>query len=107
MPPKRATSSDSSKKQSISAKIRCTLTPQGQKNQIKKGKSGRRLQEVDIQIKPEDVDLFDVDEDGNLFFTLAITQLDDIPEKSEVIRLVQEAIEKKKRATALRGQDDE
>jgi hypothetical protein len=62
---------------------------------------------VDIQIKTEDVDLFDVDEDGNLSFTLAITQLDDLPEKSEVIRLVQEAIEKKKSATALRSQDDE
>lgn len=95
MPLKRARSSDSSKKPWISAKIRCTLTPQGQKNQIKRGKSGRRVQEVDIQIKTEDVDLFDVDEDGNLSFTLAITQLDDIPEKSEVIRLVQEAIEKK------------
>jgi len=107
MPLKRARSSDSSKKPSISAKIRCILTPQGQKNQIKRGKSGRRVQEVDIQIKTEDVDLFDVDEDGNLSFTLAITQLDDIPEKSEVIRLVQEAIEKKKSATALRSQDDE
>ena len=107
MPLKRARLSDSSKKSSISAKIRCTLTPQGQKNQIKKGKSGRRLQEVGIQIKAEDVDLFDVDEHGNLFFTLAITQLDDIPEKKEVIRLVREAIEKKKRATALREQDDE
>ena len=73
----------------------------------KRGKSGRRVQEVDIQIKTEDVDLFDVDEDGNLSFTLAITQLDDIPERSEVIRLVQEAIEKKKSATALRSQDDE
>jgi hypothetical protein len=62
---------------------------------------------VDIQIKTEDVDLFDVDEDGNLSFTLTITQLDDIPEKSEVIRLVQDAIEKKKSATALRSQDDE
>jgi hypothetical protein len=40
-------------------------------------------------------------------FTLAITQLDDIPEKSEIIRLVQDAIEKKKSATALRTQDDE
>ena len=107
MPLKSARSSDSSKKPSISAKIRCTLTPQGQKNQIKRGKSGRRVQEVDIQIKTEDVDLFDVDEDGNLSFTLAITPLDDIPEKSEVIRLVQEAIEKKKGATALRSQDDE
>jgi hypothetical protein len=107
MPPKRARSSDSSEKPSISAKIRCTLTPQGQKNQIKKGKSGRRLQEVDIQIKAEEVDLFDVDEDGNLFFTLAVSQLDDIPEKREIIRLVREAIEKKKRATALREQEDE
>ena len=107
MSAKRAESSDSSKKPSISAKIRCTLTPQGQRNQIKKGKSGRRLQEIDIQIKTEDVDLFDVDEDGNLSFTLAITPLDDLPEKSEVIRLVQEAIEKKKSATALRSQDDE
>ena len=107
MSAKRAKSSDSSKKPSISAKIRCTLTPQGQRNQIKKGKSGRRLQEIDIQIKAEDVDLFDVDEDGNLSFTLAITQLDDIPEKSEVIRLVQEAIEKKKRVTALQEQEDE
>jgi hypothetical protein len=107
MPPKRARSSDSIKKPSISAKIRCTLTQQGQKNQIKNGKSGRRLQEVDIQINADDVDLFDVDEDGNLSFTLAIAQLDDIPEKNEVIRLVQEAIEKKKRATALRERDDE
>jgi len=107
MPPKRAKSSDSSKKPSISAKIRCTLTPQGQKNQIKKGKSGRRFQEVEIQIRTEDVDLFDVDEDGNLSFPLALTQLDDIPEKSEVIRLVQEAIEKKKSATTLREQEDE
>ncbi len=104
---KRARISDSSKKRSISAKIRCTLTPQGQKNRIKRGKSGRRVQEVDIEISAEDVDLFDVDEDGNLSFTLAITQLDDIPEKSEVIRLVQEAIEKKKRETALRSQEDE
>jgi len=104
---KRARSSGSSEKPSVSAKIRCTLTPQGQKNQIKRGKSGRRVQEVDIQIKTEDVDLFDVDEDGNLSFTLAITPLDDLPEKSEVIRLVQEAIEKKKSATALRSQDDE
>jgi hypothetical protein len=107
MSAKRAKSSDSSKKPSISAKIRCTLTPQGQRNQIKKGKSGRRLQEIDIQIKPEDVDLFDVDEDGNLSFTLAIAPLDDVPEKSEVIRLVQEAIEKKKRATTLQEQDDQ
>src|SRR5229473_8057142 len=107
MSAKRAKSSVSSKKPSIPAKIRCTLTPQGQKNQIKKGKSGRRLQEVDIQIKAEDVDLFDVDEDGNLSFTLAITQLDDIPEKKEVIRLVQDAIEKKKSTTALRSQDEE
>ena len=107
MPPKRARSSGSSEKPSISAKILCSLTPQGQKNQIKKGKSGRRLQEVDIQIKAEDVDLFDVDEDGNLSFTLAITQIDDIPEKKEVVRLVREAIEKKKRATALQEQDDE
>ena len=104
---KGAKSSDSSRKPSISAKIRCTLTPQGQRNQIKKGKSGRRLQEIDIQIKTEDVDLFDVDEDGNLSFTLAITQLDDLPEKSEVIRLVQDAIEKKKSATALQEQEDE
>ena len=107
MPPKRAKSSDSVKKPAISAKIYCTLTPQGQKNQIKKGKSGRRLQEVDIQINTEDVDLFDVDEDGNLSFTLAIAQLDDIPEKREVIRLVQEAIEKKKKARALQERDDE
>jgi hypothetical protein len=107
MSAKRAKSSDSSKKPSISAKIRCTLSPQGQRNQIKKGKSGRRLQDIDIQIKAEDVDLFDVDEDGNLSFTLAITQLDDIPERSEVIRLVQDAIEKKKSATALRSRDDE
>ncbi len=104
MAPKRARSSDSSEKPSVPAKIRCTLTPQGQKNQIKRGRSGRRLQEVDIQIKAEDVDLFDVDEDGNLSFTLAIPQLDDIPEKSEVIRLVQEAIEKKKRERSLREQ---
>jgi ATP-dependent DNA ligase len=34
MSAKRAKSSDSSKKPSISAKIRCTLTPQGQRNQI-------------------------------------------------------------------------
>ena len=107
MSAKRAKSSDSSKKPSISAKIRCTLTPQGQRNQIKKGKSGRRLQEIDIQIKTDDVDLFDVDEDGNLSFTLAIAQLDDIPEKSEVIRIVQEAIEKKKTATALQEREDE
>src|SRR5712692_8690467 len=107
MPPKRARSSGSSEKPSITAKIRCTLTPQGQKNQIKKGKSGRRLQEVDIQIKAEDVDLFDIDEDGNLSFTLALAQLDNIPEKSEVIRLVQEAIEKKKTATALQEREDE
>jgi hypothetical protein len=92
---KRAKSSDSSKKPSISAKIRCTLTPQGQRNQIKKGKSGRKLQEIDIQIKAEDIDLFEVDEDGNLSFLLALAPLDDLPEKSEVIRLVQEAIEKK------------
>jgi hypothetical protein len=104
---KRAQSSDSSKKPSISAKIRCTLTPQGQRNQIEKGKSGRRLQEIDIQIKTEDVDLFDVDEDGNLSFTLPIAQLDDVPGKSELIRLVQETIEKKKRATALQERDDE
>ena len=45
MSAKGAKSSDSSKKPSISAKIRCTLSPQGQRNQIKKGKSGRRLQE--------------------------------------------------------------
>jgi hypothetical protein len=32
----------------------CTLTPQGQRNQIKKGKSGRRFQEVEIQIETED-----------------------------------------------------
>jgi len=107
MAAKKAKSSHSSKRPLISAKIRCTLTPQGQRNQIKKGKSGRRLQEIDIQIKPEDVDLFDVDEDGNLSFTLAIAQLDDLPEKSAVIKLVQEAIEKKRRATALRKQDDE
>jgi hypothetical protein len=107
MSAKRAKSSDSSKKPSISAKIRCTLTAQGQRNQIKKGKSGRRLQEIDIQIKTEDVDLFDVDEDGNLSFMLALAPLDDLPEKSEVIRLVQDAIEKKKSATALRTQDDE
>jgi hypothetical protein len=107
MSAKRAKSSDSSKKPSISAKIRCTLTPQGQRNQIKKGKAGRRLQEIDIQIKHEDVDLFDVDEDGILSFTLALAPLDDIPERSELIRLVQEAIEKKKRVTALQEQDDE
>jgi hypothetical protein len=107
MSAKRAKSSDSSQKASISAKIRCTLTPQGQRNQIKKGKSGRRLQEIDIQIKAEDVDLFDVDEDGNLSFMLALAPLDDLPEKSEVIRLVQEAIGKKKRTTALRDQDEE
>jgi hypothetical protein len=107
MPLKRARLSDSSKKSSISAKIRYTLTPQGQKNQIKRGKSGRRVQEVDIQIKTEDVDLFDVDEDGNLSFMLALAPLDDLPEKSEVIRLVQEAIEKKKSATALQEQEDE
>ncbi len=104
---KGAKSSDSSKKPSISAKIRCTLTPQGQRNQIKKGKSGRRLQEIDIQIKAEDVDLFDVDEDGSLSFMLALAPLDDLPEKSEVIRLVQEAIEKKKSATVLQEQEDE
>ena len=101
MSAKRAKSSDSSKKPSISAKIsakiRCTLTPQGQRNQIKKGKSGRRLQEIDIQIKAEDVDLFDVDEEGNLSFMLALAPLDDLPEKSEVIRLVQEAIRKKEK----------
>jgi hypothetical protein len=107
MSAKRAKSSDSSKKPSISAKIRCTLTPQGQRNQIKKGKSGRKLQEIDIQIKAEDIDLFEVDEDGNLSFMLALAPLDDLPEKSEVIRLVQEAIEKKKSATALHEQEDE
>jgi hypothetical protein len=107
MSAKRAKSSDSSKKPSISAKIRCTLTPQGQRNQIKKGKSGQMLQEIDIQIKTEDVDLFDVDEDGNLSFMLALAPIDDLPEKSEVIRLVQEAIEKKKRVTALQEQEDE
>ncbi len=54
-----------------------------------------------------DVDLFDVDEDGNLSFMLALAPLDDLPEKSEIIRLVQEAIEEKKRATALKEQEDE
>jgi hypothetical protein len=107
MSAKRAKSSASSKKPSISAKIRCTLTPQGQRNQIKKGKSGRKLQEIDIQIKSEDIDLFEVDEDGNLSFKLALAPLDDLPEKNEVIRLVQEAIEKKKSATALQEQEDE
>jgi hypothetical protein len=107
MSAKGARSSDSSKKPSISAKIRCTLSPQGQRNQIKKGRSGRRLQNIDIQIKAEDVDLFDVDEDGNLSFMLALAPLDDLPERSEVIRLVQEAIEKKKSATALQEQEDE
>jgi hypothetical protein len=107
MSTKRPKSSASSRKPSISAKIHCTLTPQGQRNQIKKGKSGRRLQEIDIQIKTEDVDLFDVDEDGNLSFTLALAPLYDLPEKSEVIRLVRETIEKKKRATALQERDDE
>jgi hypothetical protein len=107
MSAKAAKSSDSSKKPSISAKIRCTLSPQGQRNQIKKGKSGRRLQDIAIQIKAEDVDLFDVDEDGNLSFMLALAPLDDLPEKSEVIRLVQETIEKKKSATALQEQEDE
>ena len=81
--------------------------PQGQRNQVKKGKNGRRLQEIDIQIKTEDVDLFDVDQDRNLSFTLALGPLDDLPERSEVIRLVQEAIEKKKRTTALQEQEDE
>src|SRR5437588_9625413 len=103
---KGAKSSDSSRKPSISAKIRCTLSPQGQRNQIKKGKSGRRLQDIDIQITAEDVDLFDVDEDGNLSFMLAIAPLDDLPERSELIRLVQEAVEKKKSATALQEQED-
>jgi hypothetical protein len=107
MSAKGAKSSDSSKKPSISAKIRCTLSPQGQRNQIKKGRSGRRLQDIDIQIKAEDVDLFDVDEDGNLSFMLALAPLDDLPEKSEIIRLVQEAIEKKKSATALQEQEEE
>jgi hypothetical protein len=107
MSAKRAKLSASSRKPSISAKIRCTLTPQGQRNQIKKGKSGRKLQEIDIQIKAEDIDLFEVDEDGNLSFMLALAPLDDLPEKSEVIRLVQEAIEKKKSATALHEQEDE
>jgi hypothetical protein len=107
MPSKTERSSDSSEKPSISARIRCTLTPQGQKNQIKKGKSGRRVQEVEIQIKADEVDLFDVDEEGSLSFTLAVSPLDDIPEKSEIIRLVREAIEKKKRATALREREDE
>jgi hypothetical protein len=107
MSAKGAKSSDSSKKPSISAKIRCTLSPQGQRNQIKKGKSGRRLQDIDIQIKAEDVDLFDVDEDGNLSFMLALAPLDDLPERSELIRLVQEAVEKKKSATALQEQEDE
>jgi hypothetical protein len=107
MSAKRVKSSDSSKRPSIAAKIRCILTLQGQKNLIKKGKSGRRLQEIDIQIKPEQVDLFDVDEDGNLSFTLALTQLDDIPEKSAVLRLVQEVIEKKKKATALKERGNE
>jgi hypothetical protein len=102
---KRAKSSASSKKPSISAKIRCTLTPQGQRNQIKKGKSGRKLQEIDIKIKTEDIDLFEVDEDGNLSFMLALAPLDDLPEKNEAIRLVQEAIEKKKSATALQEQE--
>ena len=36
-----------------------------------------------------------------------IPPLDDLPEKSEVIRLVQETIEKKKSATALQEQEDE
>ena len=103
MSAKGAKSSDSSKKPSISAKIRCTLSPQGQRNQIKKGKSGRRLQNIDIQIKAEDVDLFDVDEDGNLSFMLALAPLDDLPERSEVIRLVQEAIEKKEECDGAAG----
>ena len=107
MSAKRAKLSASSRKPSISAKIRCTLTPQGQRNQIKKGKSGRKLQEIDIQIKAEDIDLFEVDEDGNLSFMLALAPLDDLPEKNEVIRLVQEAIEKRKSATALQEQEDE
>jgi len=38
---------------------------------------------------------------------LALAPLDDLPEKSEVIRLVQETIEKKKSATALQEQEDE
>ena len=107
-PRKEQSHPNSSKKEfAISAKIRCTLSPQGQRNQIKKGKSGRRLQNIDIEIKAEDVDLFDVDEDGNLSFTLALAPLDDLPERSEVIQLVQEAIEKKKSATALQEREDE
>jgi hypothetical protein len=60
-----------------------------------------------IATPTEDVDLFDVDQDGNLSFTLALAPLDDLPEKSEVIRLVQEAIEKKKKTRALQERDDE
>jgi hypothetical protein len=40
-------------------------------------------------------------------FMLALAPLDDLPEKNEVIRLVQEAIEKRKSATALQEQEDE
>ena len=83
------------------------LLPSRTEKPDKRGKSGRRVEEIDIRIKAEDVDLFDVDEEGNLSFMLALAPLDDLPEKSEVIRLAQEVIEKKKSATALREQEDE
>jgi hypothetical protein len=60
MSAKRAESSDSSKRASNLRKDTLHSHPQGQRNQIKKGKSGRGLEEIDIQIKAEYVDLFDV-----------------------------------------------
>jgi len=53
----------------ITATVKYSLDKQGQRNEIKEGRSGHRQRIATVHIEAQDVDLFDTDDYGHLSCT--------------------------------------
>ena len=91
----------------LKATIRFKLSEKGQKNEIKKGKGGERSRSISVTISRRQIDLFEVDPSGKLYFELS-RHFDSIPSPKEALKEVwhearwPEMVEKLK--SSLRGE---
>jgi hypothetical protein len=88
----------------VKVTIHFRLSEQGQRGEIKRGRSGERDKSIEGKISPEDVDLFKVDSAGRL---LAEGSFDSMPTIDELVRRARTSDEGRQRTTRLIKADEE
>jgi hypothetical protein len=91
----------------VSITIRFQLSEKGQKRRLKRGRNGKREQSAQITLSPNEIDLFEVDEDGRLFIA-SDCEFDGVPNARSFVAMARrvkksaEAVEELQRR--LRGE---